>query len=154
MADTDPDFSAGTGGDGLAKTGNVAHFEQIIDCSKNTLASGTSHALFSVPKNFMHLTTYVEPLTVEGGTGTVDIGVTGGDIDSLIDGANVNAATTHRSGDGATSEVLSMQGADAGDMLLADTTFSLFANNALDATVFRVVSKFLDCRAALDNPST
>ena len=152
MADTSPDFTTGVGGEGVAYGAKFVHYEQIIDCAANNLTSATSHALFDVPAGLIHLATYVDPITLEGGTGTIDIGVTGGDVDSLIDGADVNSATTWRSGDAGTAEVLSMQGAEHGNMLLADTTFSILANNTLDTAVFRVVSIWLDARPVLPNP--
>lgn len=147
------DLTAGQGSAPVYVGPRIAHYERILDCSVTNLAAA-AHELFDIPKGMMHMATIVEPLTAEGGTATIDIGVTGGDVDSLIDGANVNQTTTpHRSGDAGTAEALSMQGANAGEVLLADTTFSLLANNALDAAVFRVTSVWLDCRAVLNDPA-
>lgn len=148
------DFTPSTGvNDQPAAMGAAPmHFERIIDASALTITAA-AHELFDIPAYAMHVTTYVEALTVEGGTATIDIGVTGGDVDSLIDGADVNATTIWRSGDASTAEVLSMQGAEAGNMLLADTTFSLLANNELDTAVIRIVSIWMDCSGTLSDPT-
>lgn len=147
------DLTAGVGSSPVAKGAVVAHYEKIVDCASVNLAAA-AHELFDVPAGMMHLTTVVYPLTAEGGTATIDIGVTAVDVDSLIDGANVNQITTpHVSGDASTAEVKSMLGAEAGYVTLADTTFSLLANNALDAAVFRVVSIWVDMRPTLQTPS-
>jgi len=147
------DLTAGVGSSPVAKGAAVAHFEKIVDCSAVNLAAA-AHELFDVPAGFLHQTTVVYPLTAEGGTATIDIGITGGDVDSLIDGANVNQVTTpHVSGDATTAEVKSMLGAEAGYVTLDDVTFSLLANNILDAAVFRVVSIWIDMRAVLNDPA-
>ena len=146
------DLTVGVGNSPVSNAAVVAHYEKIVDCATTNLAAA-AHELFDIPAGMTHFSTYVDPITLEGGTATIDIGVTAVDVDSLIDGANVNAATTWRSGDAAPAEVLSMQGAEAGEMLLADTTFSLLANNALDTAVFRVVSVWIDMRPSLNDPA-
>lgn len=130
----------------------LEHYEVILDCATTNL-SAAAHPLFDIPARRTHFATYVEALTLEGGTATIDIGVTAVDVDSLIDGANVNSATIWRSGDASTAEVLSMQGAEAGNMLLADTTFSLLANNALDTAVIRIVSVWINMEGVLTDPT-
>lgn len=147
------DLTSGVGSNPVALGASVAHYEKIVDCSE-TLLTAAAHELFDVPAGMLHLTTVVYPLTAEGGTGTIDIGITGGDVDSLIDGADVNQITTpHVSGDAVTAEVKSFLGAEAGYVTLADTTFSLLANNELDTAVFRVVSIWVDLRATLPDPA-
>lgn len=147
------DLTTGVGTSPVANAANIAHYEKIVDCATTNLAAA-AHELFDVPAGMLHMTTVVYPLTAEGGTATIDIGVTAVDVDSLIDGANVNQITTpHVSGDAATAEVKSILGAEAGYVTLADTTFSLLANNALDAAVFRVVSIWVDMRPSLNDPA-
>lgn len=147
------DLTLGVGSGPVAAAAAIAHYEKIVDCSAVNLAAA-AHELFDIPAGMLHLTTVVEPLTAEGGTATIDIGITGGDVDSLIDGANVNQTTTpHVSGDAVTAEVKSMLGAEAGYVTLADTTFSLLANNALDTAVFRVKTVWVDMRSALNDPA-
>ena len=145
------DLTLGVSDSPLAKGAAVAHFEKIVDTGAVNLTAA-AHELFDIPAGMMHLSTVVDVLTAEGGVATIDIGDT--DVDSLIDGADVNQiATPHVSGDGATAEVYSLQGTGAGKLLLADTTFSLTANNALDAAVFRVKSVWIDMRNALNDPA-
>jgi len=147
------DLTVGIGNSPAAKGAVVAHYEKIVDCATNNLAAG-AHELFDIPAGMLHLTTVVYPLTAEGAIATADIGITGGDVDSLIDGVNLNQVVTpHVSGDATTAEVKSMVGAEAGYVLTADTTFSLLANNALDTAVFRVVSIWIDLRPTLNDPA-
>lgn len=146
------DLTENVGSAGTSYGAKLQHFEKIVDCADVNLAIA-AHELFDVPKYLVHFSTYVEPLTLEGGAAEVDIGVTGGDVDSLIDGADVNAATIVRSGDAGTAEVLSMQGAEAGEMLLVDTTFSILPSAILDTAVFRVVSVWIDMRGLLKDPT-
>lgn len=153
MADTSPDLSTGYGSEGIPYAAKLVTYERIVDCSVNGMTTGTSHALFTVPAGFTHFATYIDPITVEGAQATIDIGVTGGDVNGLIDGADLNATTTWRSGDASTAEVLSMQGAEAGETLLADTTFSILANDTLDTAVFRMVSVWVDMRAVTADPA-
>lgn len=138
--------------EGGAHLAQFKQYEIIIDAATTNVAAA-AHALFDIPAYHTHFSTYVEALTLEGGTATIDIGVTAVDVDSLIDGADVNSATIWRSGDASTAEVLSMQGAEAGNMLLADTTFSLLANNALDTAVIRIVSIWIDQTGGLPDPT-
>jgi len=151
MADsTTIDFTANQGGQGLAAQNNLVKFEQYIDAETTNLAAA-SYALFDVPEGHMHLSTVVEVLTAEGGTATADIGITGGDVDCLIDGVNLNgtAGTLTWSGSAGTAEVHSVGGATAGYTTPdGGVTFSLLANNALDAAKFRVTSMWLDMRGA------
>ena len=98
----------------------------------------------------MHVSTVVEVLTAEGGTATADIGITGGDVDCLIDGVDLNgtAGTLTWSGSASTAEVHSVGGATAGYTTPdGGVTFSLLANNALDTGIFRVTSLWMDMRS-------
>ena len=146
------DLTVGQSTDPVAKGAVVAHYEKIVDCAAVNLAAATAHELFDIPAGMLHLSTVVEPLTAEGAAATIDIG--DADPDALIDGADVNqTATPHVSGDGATAEVYSLQGTDAGKLLLADTTFTLTPSILLDAAVFRVKSIWIDMRSALNDPA-
>ncbi|HFD86864.1 MAG TPA: hypothetical protein ENJ35_04215 [Gammaproteobacteria bacterium] len=149
MADsTTIDFTAKQGSQGLAAGNPLVFYEQYIDASALNLAAA-SYALFDVPEGHMHLSTVVEVLTAEGGTATADIGITGGDVDALIDGVDLNgtAGTLTWSGSAGTAEVHSVGGATAGYTTPdAGVTFSLLVNNALDAAKFRITSAWIDMR--------
>lgn len=149
------DLTAGVGDAPVAKGAVMAHYEKIVDCAAINLAAA-SHELFDIPAGMCHFSTVVYPLTAEGGTATIDIGIPASgvtDADCLIDGADVNqVATPHRSGDAVTAETFSLQGANAGEVLLQDAQVALLANNALDAAVFRVVSVWVDMRPVLNDP--
>ena len=149
MADsTTIDFTAKQGSQGLAAENRDVFYEQYIDASALNLAAA-SYALFDVPEGHMNLSTVVEVLTAEGGTATIDIGITGGDVDCLIDGADLNgtAGTFTWSGSATTAEVHSVGGATAGYTTPdGGVTFSMLVNNALDAAKFRITSCWRDMR--------
>ena len=145
MADsTTIDFTTNQGGQGLAARNLPIMFEQYIDTSATNLGAA-SFALFDVPEGHIHLGTTVEVLTAEGGTATADIGITGGDVDCLLDGVDLNGtAGTFTSSVAAAHGI----GGTTGGYVTPDggQTFSLLANNALDAAKFRVTSLWMDVR--------
>lgn len=49
-------------------------------------------ALIDIPANTHVLCTYATVLRAEGDTGTMDLGLTGGDVDAFLDGIDINAA--------------------------------------------------------------
>ncbi len=151
MADTSPDFTTGISG-AAAKLSITRTYEKVIDASvvANNMTSTTSHALFVVPARQLHVTTIVEVLTPAGATMTADIGVTGTDVDSFIDGVDLNATagTIWQSGHAATAEVNSILGTAAGYVTTAATTLSILANNTMTAGKFRVTSVWIDLTAA------
>jgi len=136
---------------GVSQRGDVLHLEAYIDTAAQNLAAA-SYALFDVPEGHKHITTVIEVLTAEGGTATADIGITGGDVDCLIDGVDLNATagTLYASGAATTAEVHGPTGATY-EYITPDggQTFSILLNNAMDAGIFRIVSKWLDCRGTL-----
>jgi hypothetical protein len=136
---------------GVAHRGDVLHLEAYIDTATQNLGAA-SFALFDVPEGHKHMTTVVEVLTAEGGTCTADLGITGGDVDCLIDGVDLNAAagTLYAAGAASTAEVHAPTGATF-EYITPDggVTFSLLLNNAMDAGIFRIVSKWFDCRGTL-----
>jgi len=136
----------------VALGADVEQYEALIDCS-STLLTAAAHELFDIPKYRMHLSTYVEVLTAEGATATADLGITGGDVDILIDGVDLNATGLHWSGQETTAAVASLLGTGAGAVLAANTTYSLLANNECDTAVFRVVSFFADLSPARNDPA-
>lgn len=145
MADsTTIDFTANQGGQGLAATNTLVRYEQYIDTATTNLGAA-SFALFDVPEGHLHLGTTVEVLTAEGGTCTADIGITGGTVDCLLDGVDLNgSAGTFTSSVAAAHGI----GGATGGYVTPDggQTFSLLMNNAADAAIFRVVSVWLDVR--------
>lgn len=150
MADTAPDFTTDISGP-IYTLPRLVTFENVIDCAADPLTDDTSHALFDIPKGYVHISTVVEVLVAEGGTATADIGITGGDVDCLIDGVDLNAAvgTLWESGSAGTAEAHSLAGATAGFLTNSATTFSLLNNDALDACKFRVTSVWLDLSTAV-----
>ena len=144
MADTAPDFTTGVGGDVYSGM-IVKKFSQTIDIAANNLTTGTSHKLFTIPAKMLHLTTVVEVITAVGATATADIGTTSvpaTDVDSFIDGVDLNAAagTLWQSGKASTAEVNSILGSAGGYITTVDTPMSLLANNTMTAGKFKVTT--------------
>lgn len=101
--------------------------EKIIDFSKtgNAMAAADTMDLFDMPAGLLVCGAKVEVLTAEGSAVTADLGITGGDVDAYIDGANLNATGVTMSGDAGTAEPASME--TSGKYLSAAETVSLLA---------------------------
>lgn len=133
--------------EGAAFAGVPTLYEAFIDASLVNLAAA-SYALFDVPEGHLHLGTTLEVVTAEGGAATVDIGITGGDVDCLLDGADVNGtAGTFTSSVAAAHGI----GGTTGGYVTPNggVTFSLLCNDALDAAKFRVTSLFMPIKGTL-----
>lgn len=128
-------------------TPGLLHFEKVVDFSSQNLAAGDTAQLFDLPAGILVIAAIVDVITVEGGTATVDLGVTGVDVNKYIDGANINSTTTVVSGDAATPEPIALQ--NNGSYLATAETVSLLANNALNAAKIRVIIKAIDLRGQL-----
>lgn len=130
-------------------------WEKIVDFSvvANNIIATESAALFDLPAGILVVAAKIEVLTAEGATATADLGITGGDVDAYIDGADLNAAvgTVVMSGDAATAEPASLE--TSGKYLSAAETVSLLANNDLDAAVVRVQIMAFDLRNTLATPA-
>jgi len=107
----------------------------------NNAASADTVTLFEVAANQLCKGISVRVTTVEGGTATVDIGLTGGDVDLFIDGADLNALGTTWSGQATTDEVVIAGG---GHYFTAADTIDMLCNNALDAAVIEVRAMMVD----------
>jgi len=149
MADsTTIDFTTNQGGQGLAAQNVVVKYEQYIDCTAATGANlaAASYALWDVPEGHVHLTTVLEVITPEGGASTIDVGVTGGTVDVLLDGGDVNGAAGLIFTD--VDADYNSTGTSAGYVTPdGGQTFSLLCNDALDTAVFRLTSVWLDLRS-------
>ena len=149
MADsTTIDFTTNQGGQGLAALNTVVKYEQYIDTSTatGTNLAAASYALFDVPEGHVHLTTVMEVITAEGGASTIDIGVTGGTVDVLLDGGDVNGTAGLIFTD--VDADYNSAGTSAGYVTPdGGQTFSLLCNDALDAAKFRITSVWLDLRS-------
>jgi len=111
----------------------VYTMDLTVNCATNNIGSGETAALFNIPAYHQVLNGQVNVTTVEGGTATADIGVTGVDADGIIDGVNLNSA-------GLTTTISSDAGAIIGTVTPQTSAYqvALLANNALDAAVFKV----------------
>lgn len=149
MADTD--LTTGYGTQPVGAQVPVIKWERIVDFSANNLGSSDTMQLFDLPADVLVMLVTVEVLTAEGGTATIDIGITGGDVDKYMDGANINqsAGTVIVSGDAGTAEPVAFE--NNGAYLSSAETVSVLANNALDAAKIRVQIFAFDCRGTLSS---
>ena len=117
--------------------------ENTLDFSDTGALTTDTVQVFDVAAKQMLLGMAVEVITAEGATATIDIGLTGGDVDAFIDGANINAAvgSVYKSGDAGTKEVIVAAG---GQYFATADAIDLLPINDLDAAVIKVFAWFLD----------
>lgn len=111
-----------------------------IDCSVDNIGSGEVWQALSVPAGTMVKNVGIVCKTAEGGTLTVDVGLTGGDVDGFIDGFNGNSAN------GMTQSMSyeSTQNAfDSGKYFAAADTIDVLFNNAADAAKLYVFAEYV-----------
>jgi len=123
----------GTGVRGMP-TRQMDYWETTIDCATTNITSADVVQLFSVPANtFIHQVGMVVD-TAEGGTLTIDVGITGGDTDGFLDGVNGNAAA----GTGvSTAASGGSSGYQNGYYSVAADTVDAIWNNDADAAILR-----------------
>lgn len=117
--------------------------EVTLDFSDTGALTTDTVQVFDVAAKQLLLGMAVEVVTAEGGAATIDIGLTGGDVDAFIDGADINAAvgSVHKSGDAGTKEVIVAAG---GQYFAAADAIDLKPINDLDAAVIKVFAWFMD----------
>ena len=114
-----------------------------LDFSETGALTTDTVVVFEVAAKQLLVGMSVEVITAEGGTATIDIGLTGGDVDKFIDGADINAAvgTFKKSGDAGTKEVIVAEG---GHMFATADNIDLLPLNDLDAAIIDVCAWFID----------
>jgi len=149
----DIDNTANQGSEPMAAGPLAFLFEKIVDFSvaANVMAASDTMQLFDLPAGLWVLGAKVETLTAQGAACTADLGLTGGNVDEYIDGANLNAAGVVMSGDAATDEPASI--GTGGKHLSAAETVSLLANNTLDTAVVRFQIFGYDLRSRIADPA-
>ncbi len=113
-----------------------------MDFSDTNITTSDTAIVFEVKAKQLLLGMTVEVITVEGGTATIDIGLTGGDVDKFIDGADINvAAALYHSGIASTPEVMIAAG---GHMFATADNIDLKPLNDLDTAIIDVCAWFVD----------
>jgi hypothetical protein len=99
---------------------------KTIDFTKRTLAQADTCTFFTIPKGFVLLDRAFILITAEGGTCTVDVGISGS-TDGMLDGGNLNGTAN-------TAIAAGTNGAGLiGKVFTSDTDVVLTANNAVAA---------------------
>lgn len=127
-------------------------FEKVVDFSKsgNAMALADTMVLFDLPAGLLVCGAKVEVLTAEGTAVTGDLGVTGGDTDKYIDGADLNATGVTVSGEAGTPEPVAM--GNSGLYLSAAESVSLVTATAgLAAALVRFQIFGWDLRSRLND---
>jgi hypothetical protein len=110
--------------------------EKIVDFAAKTLPAGDSAQVIKVPTDFWVIGALVEVIKAEGGTSTIDIGLTGGNVDEYIDGADLDGAVrSFRLSSDATATPVDMS--NGGKHLSAEEIISI-----LSVTGTQAVAKF------------
>jgi hypothetical protein len=125
--------SLGTGMYRLYKTFDLAALKASLN-DDTDFTTGDIMKAFSIPANTLVLTAHCKVHVAEGATCTIDLGITGGDTDGFLDGADLNSTSTSI----ATGHTL---GYGTDNMLgklvtTADTVDILFVNSGSGAAVF------------------
>ena len=117
--------------------------EVTLDFSDTGALTTDTVQVFDVRAKQLLFGMAVEVVTPEGATATADIGLTGGDVDRFIDGANLDATagTVVKSGDAGTNEVIVEEG---GYYFEAADAIDLLPLNDLDTAVIKVFAWFID----------
>ena len=133
----------GAGAKPWAGVDKVYGVEVTLDFSETGALTTDTVQVFDVAAKQLLMGMAVEVITPEGGTATIDIGLTGGDVDAFIDGANINAAagTVKKSGDAGTKEVIVAAG---GQYFATADAIDLLPLNDLDTAVIKVFAWFMD----------
>lgn len=113
--------------------GKVTVLKNILDFKNNPAAQSDVVKALAIPAGTVVLSVCCKPTTLEGGTLTVDVGITGGDTDGWGDGIdlNANAGTVQMSG---------ALPAAGGVLYTTDETIDLLMNNAADAAVVEIAA--------------
>ena len=121
-------------------TRNFYILEKQLDFSATNVSSADVVQVFEVLDDQVCLYGSIEVVTAEGGTATVDLGITGGTLtDTILDGANINqaAGTIIVTGDGTNGQIAKTRTAAA-------DTIDLLINNDLDTAVIIVRCVMVD----------
>lgn len=128
--------------------------EKIVDFSvaANNLATSDTMILFDLPVGILMQGCKVDVLTAEGSAMTMDLGVTGGDVDKYIDGADGNAVGITLSGDAGTAEPVAYE--NNGSYIATAESISLLTLTAgLSTAVVRFQIWGVDLRSRLADPA-
>jgi len=144
MGTTDKTIGGTTKMSGRA-SGALIRLSNVIDFKDENLSSGEIISMLNIPANtvIMAVGAYVE--RAEGGTLTFDVGITGGDTDGFIDGADGNSVA-------AVYEVLTLQeatpntvtGLSAGLLVTSASVLAMIINNDADYAKIHVHAYCLD----------
>lgn len=150
------DLQAGLGADpSYVAAGGVAVWEWVVDfsVSANQMAVNDTMPLFKVPAGIHLIGASAETLTAEGAAATVDMGITGGNVDGYLDGATVNTTGVVVSGDAATAEPIAME--NSGRRTTAEELVSILALGAIiDNAKVRFQVMGIDVRARVGASSS
>jgi len=138
-----------------ARKAELLVWEAVVDHSvaANQMAVNDTMPLFKVPAGILVVGASVETLVVEGAAASVDLGITGGDVDKYIDGATVNSLGTVVAGDAGTAEPSSME--TSGFITTAEELVSVLALGAtIDAAKVRYKVIGFDVRDQLADDSS
>ena len=109
----------------------------VLDCAVDNISSGAVWQALSIPIGYMVKNVGMVCLTAEGGTLTVDIGLTGGDVDGYIDGFDGNVVN------GMDQSLGSAYAFTGGVYHAAADTIDVLFNDAADAAKLLVFADFV-----------
>lgn len=139
--------------------------KQQIDCGNAGFnrGSGDIDQVFTLNEGYLVEEVICEVLTEEGATATMDVGITGGDVDAWLDGVDLNSAGWSRSSFAYTSlyttsttnanmvaagptQVYGVIGKYLHTSSTADTMDVLYNNASIDACKFNLYAHIIDLK--------
>ena len=136
----------GTSGSLAANSGRVYTDMRELNFATTGRTAADVLQLFDMPAGaFVQYVAY-QVVTVEGGTFTFDIGITGVDADGFIDGANGNSAGYGVNSPFTLAEAApnTIVGYGAGHLFTATDTIDMLVNDTVDTAVVRVWVVWMD----------
>ena len=142
---------AGNAAYGSNNNAGLTVVEAIFDCSDidgagTTVTSGDIIQAINVPANTWVAMVRCEVVTVEGGAGTIDVGLTGVNAAGFFNDLDVNALTDSVSGPVSLTEAApnTVTGYSAGTYITAADTIDILANANLDVAQIRLIVVMID----------
>ena len=142
---------AGSAAYGSNNNAGVTVVEAIFDCSDidgagTTVTSGDIIQAINVPANTFVQLVRCEVVTVEGGAGTIDVGVTGSNAAGFFNDLDVNALTDSVAGPVSLTEGTpnTVTGYSGGTYFTSSDTIDILANANLNVAQIRLVAVLVD----------
>lgn len=115
------------------------YISAVIDCSVDNISDEAVWQAFSFPAGTLIHEIGAVCLTAEGGTLTIDVGFTGGDVDCFLDGVNMNSANASYN---SISYESTQNACDGGKYLASADTVDVLFKDAADTAKIYIYARY------------